>query len=857
MASINSQQTTAAVEASAPAPPVVTVTYQVGRIRLAILKGDGSGEVDIARTYGDIFEATDERTARCNLCARMAKLIGEKMKTEFATVGKSSNMLSHIALVHPQELTDVCAAKTAVKDVLGKMVKPLKAGATVEAPPAMEAFLSRGPPPGFDLTTEFAFIALTDARPFHMFKGRGFNTFFDKARLLSYFKTGVPSPQTIARRAVLIDEAVQMHLADFVFPGELGYTDSTDDEVLARTRSENFTLFSASCDGWQSVSGIPTLGATVHYITPSWHLRDVAVVVRKFPPPHTGKAYAQLFGAALDEYNLPIEHMLSLTTDGAANMLKMAEELMTPHLRCVDHALHNAVQTDVFKSDEFKGVFTAPIELGNFFSSIATTRNEVARLLAVKMGVPEPRKVVAVVDTRWHSLHAALEAHIERWPVIQFVTSKMIGLTGDQAAEYDSLRKTCKNSYEALVEVVKMLKPTVLWGRLLEASNSPTLPLVYTAREQILAALDDIELEEAIPVSNKLRESLIARLEVIAPTEDPGAGGDQKARTRFKMMQTAAVLDVRTAAAHMQKTSKQTAEVIIDYMANCHATFRPEPVQASAGSSSSVAAAAVVDDAFMDAIGGKEGSSVLEASRQGILSELVSYRFEVKALTAGMSLAELLKLDSLAWWGQNAAKYPHLARVARSLLAVPASSASSERLFSSAGLVSSGLRARMSADMLELCALTRSAIKEGFDVRELVARLIKAKAEAANKKRSATMVLRHAAKRMRQWTRAPTSAPSQGVEGAAVAAVPAAAVPAAAVPAAAAAPASGGAAVSAVAPSSGDAGAGAAVEVVSDDEEIDCSAAAPAGLTDLERAVELRVAALLLDSEEAYAPEVV
>jgi hypothetical protein len=46
-----------------------------------------------------------------------------------------------------------------------------------------------------------------------------------------------------------------------------------------------------------------------------------------------------------------------------------------------------------------------------------------------------------------------------------------------------------------------------------------------------------------------------------------------------------------------------------------------------------------------------------------------------------------LDTDPLMWWKQHVQEFPRLARVARQYLAVPTTSASPERLFSSVGLV--------------------------------------------------------------------------------------------------------------------------------------------------------------------------
>ena len=51
--------------------------------------------------------------------------------------------------------------------------------------------------------------------------------------------------------------------------------------------------------------------------------------------------------------------------------------------------------------------------------------------------------------------------------------------------------------------------------------------------------------------------------------------------------------------------------------------------------------------------------------------------------------------DPLMWWKQHQQEFPRLARIVRQYLAVPVSSVSPERLFSSVGLVKSDLWGRL------------------------------------------------------------------------------------------------------------------------------------------------------------------
>ncbi len=54
--------------------------------------------------------------------------------------------------------------------------------------------------------------------------------------------------------------------------------------------------------------------------------------------------------------------------------------------------------------------------------------------------------------------------------------------------------------------------------------------------------------------------------------------------------------------------------------------------------------------------------------------------------------------DPLEWWKEHESKFVRLAQLARKYLAIPATSAPSERLFSSAGLTIAKERARLTQD---------------------------------------------------------------------------------------------------------------------------------------------------------------
>ena len=54
--------------------------------------------------------------------------------------------------------------------------------------------------------------------------------------------------------------------------------------------------------------------------------------------------------------------------------------------------------------------------------------------------------------------------------------------------------------------------------------------------------------------------------------------------------------------------------------------------------------------------------------------------------------------DPLAWWNNNSSRYPRISQLVKSLFAIPATSTSSERLFSVAGLTVTRLRSGLTRE---------------------------------------------------------------------------------------------------------------------------------------------------------------
>jgi hypothetical protein len=68
--------------------------------------------------------------------------------------------------------------------------------------------------------------------------------------------------------------------------------------------------------------------------------------------------------------------------------------------------------------------------------------------------------------------------------------------------------------------------------------------------------------------------------------------------------------------------------------------------------------------------------------------------------------------DPLVWWGKNSRQFPLIYKLAQQTFVIPASSAESERNFSTAGKIARRDRARFSNSTVEASVLVAQAIKK-------------------------------------------------------------------------------------------------------------------------------------------------
>ena len=553
----------------------------------AVMSG---GDVNIKKTYGHLYtlKPDDGDLFQCNICVKQSKFFSEKTKEEvekikdltaFHSCKRSGNIVTHIAIKHPEHLVmqhveSATYRKYAFDTLMSKPNMHSRTAKTITSMLVPQVTIGK-----LDIVMWF----LEDMRPFLAVEGTGFKKFVDKLNKTFKPQIKLPSADTLAREAAIVDEALQLVLKNKILPNNVGHSDNPEAMIPMDTP---FTLLSFTLDAWTSIAGKPYLGITLHYLTPQFEMKSHAIALRYFEPPHTAERYVTLFRAILDEYGYDIDTALSITTDSASVMCRMMEICNVIHTRCISHCINLAVQVDTFGEKDFKSLLENPNKLNGYFTSIATSRNHILQHMS---GSQKPLvKAVQMVPTRWNSIPNMLRAHIERMPTIRKVDAVTLKIEPkEKANEYTRLVAACSIALPTHEGLLEILEPISKWSTLLQSSSQPTISLVFEARSDILAKLQNVKTGDrmAIKIRNHLVKVIQRRLdEDFVPIKLPAKVDKshekcryvEQTRTRWKMINCAALLDVRTAFQHYSKLSQSPSdeEVIVEYIATCVDTWK-------------------------------------------------------------------------------------------------------------------------------------------------------------------------------------------------------------------------------------------------------------------------------------------
>jgi len=441
----------------------------------------------------------------------------------------------------------------------------------------------------------------------------------------------------------------------------------------------NLTTDSATSragDGYEAV--------TAHYISPDWKLHRAVLGVVPTDESHTGTYLASVVKGAVEKHPTIDDAVFGITTDNASNVVKMSRELQEEnmvheHHRCCCHTLHLCV-THAMKIDAVQPLLDRAKNIVNTIrrSNLCTTtlleqQREMKHQQELKFedieeeGAAEdpmfekrPLKLLIDCATRWSSVYLMLQrlCHLKD-PVIS---------TLQIHAHHDKLLSA--SEWEDLQQLVKLLEPIAHAVRTLEGDLYPTLSLSWQlilsvsrylrGRTAHFPMYPDWSQQGA--AVNAVREALLAEM-----------GKPDRFRQPTEAMKIAATLDPRRKGLLFLQAQADRDNVYELLLAKLRDEFprADEPP--------------VAEEKKDEAIDLLALPQVVEVA-DTLAVEVTRYR-------ATPECGE--KDHPLEWWSRHAEGFPHVAKFARRYLALPASSAPSERVFSRLNLTVSSRRASL------------------------------------------------------------------------------------------------------------------------------------------------------------------
>jgi hypothetical protein len=486
--------------------------------------------------------------------------------------------------------------------------------------------------------------------------------------------------------------------------------------------------FAITFDGWSSATLDSYLGVTIHYITAKFHLVRETLACRPFALRHEAANIKALLEEILAPLGLALSRATAGTTDTGSNM-KAVLAYTGQWVPCFAHVL-NLIMADSEKSipasastvaaRSAMATITAQVKAVMLLFSKSSKRRAALRGKLVELGL-RPLQPLLPVVTRWNSVFYMLKRFDAIWAAVRVLPADLLGKDAvPWAAEVAQLDAVLHSDIRPLLPVLETFNTE---SQRMQSSRSVTASKARLSLELVRKQLTSVMATSSavMQVLQCLRESFDERL-----SEWPAA------------LQLAEALDpYASAAALCNDTAVPAADggPIIDNTASfvtgkqlplikgrqyCEAaasmfvadfprsTTRP-PEAAGAALTGLVPLKALMSTlATNNPI--KDTAKITLTVRE----ELFRYWQLVVQQEAAVRAAGVFT-DPLEWWRKHATQLPTLAALARRYLAVQATSAECERVFSLAGLILSKRRLRLNGSLADMIIYLHSRLRSAAE----------------------------------------------------------------------------------------------------------------------------------------------
>ncbi|CAF0804921.1 unnamed protein product [Adineta steineri] len=437
---------------------------------------------------------------------------------------------------------------------------------------------------------------------------------------------------------------------------------------ILREDLQHVRLIGLSTDYWKNTYTTDNyLTINIHY-TKNDHPVTFMLETRLFVGAKTGESTVRVIKAVLNAYGINPEetHIIYLTDNGSNFISGLQSEV---HLRCVCHCLNLVVKHSLEECPKINALIKASGELVTHFK-----RCELNCMLTTTLKQQ--------CDTRWNTVYDMLYSIEKNFKEIESILVERKEY-GDYIDQID---------YALLKGIGDILLTFKKASEQLSSDQEPTLHLVLPWTTKLKNVCETKSADNA--VIKQLKKNILTHIEqsmwltqlhdiatFLHPVSKNLLSYSQKEREEVHKATRTMLKTIKAA-----EPNKQHKDV---YVVDNVSTPGKTPKRMKKSESCQ-------EDVLHDFAQNNESESDAEED----IDEVERY---IKAKVVYMHNESLL-----AWWKKWSINYPQLSLLARSLLGVPASSATSERVFSTSGRILEERRQNLNEDAVNDILLLRN-----------------------------------------------------------------------------------------------------------------------------------------------------
>ena len=459
---------------------------------------------------------------------------------------------------------------------------------------------------------------------------------------------------------------------------------ATDIQSKLKAKLSNTQDVCLTLDLWSNRQMTAFLGITGHYVF-DWCLQSVMLECKRVKGRHTSDNIRHYFEETLACYNIA-DKICCVVTDNASNMLKAFVNLPgytepVVDTECSDDESDDHDNPEQDMHEDTHDCLPLHIHLPCYAHTLQ---------LVIRDGLKESgqhlkgiiAKAASIVGSIRKSVHATeiLESekrvqaqNLTRWNSQIIMIRSLLNIPDSKFSELDLSVKLTTYEKKLLKELCEILSPFEEATNLIQKQNSVTASLPIPVTEELKQKLQCLSSKFSCKLVTTFKESLTKRMSKYQENEH---------------LKLATALDPRFKLQWCSSESEQTSIESLLTMKAQHVCVNDN------------------NDTEM--------SPPSKQGRTGFFTILSNTPRKRHPSQKGAKILDYLSApvsdiesDPLVFWKDNELEYPHLAKLAKKYLAIQASSAAVERLFSIAGKVFRPDRCRLKDETFERLMMIR------------------------------------------------------------------------------------------------------------------------------------------------------